>query len=79
MLQEVLNVKRADFSLTDSFLIHGVQLCIPESSLCEEIIRELHGEGHFDRDKTLALVSKDFYWLKLKWDMMQYMVRCYIC
>ena len=48
-------------------------MCIPESSLREKIIKELHSERHFGRDKTLALMSKNFYWPKLKRDVQRFM------
>lgn len=40
---------------------------------------ELHEEGHFGRDKTLALVLSDYYWLKLTWDVAHYVECCFIC
>jgi hypothetical protein len=48
--------KRNDYVILNGYLFLGLQLCIPDSSLSEQIIQELHREGHFGRDKTLALV-----------------------
>ncbi|KAE8655824.1 putative CCCH-type zinc finger family protein [Hibiscus syriacus] len=45
----------------------------------EQIISELHNEGHFGRYKTLALISSDFYWPKLTSDVAHYVDRCYVC
>ncbi|GJU15283.1 putative reverse transcriptase domain-containing protein, partial [Tanacetum coccineum] len=45
-----------DFNIHDGFLFKGNQLCIPDTSLRLKIIKELHGEGHVGRDRTLKLV-----------------------
>ena len=45
------------------------QLCIARSSLREQVVRELHGEGlggHIGREKTIALVDEQYYWPKLR-------------
>ncbi|XP_022864572.1 uncharacterized protein LOC111384520 [Olea europaea var. sylvestris] len=55
------------------------ELCIPKYSLRQQIISELHNEGHFGRDKILALVSFDYYWPKLSNDVAHYVERCYVC
>jgi predicted nucleic acid-binding Zn finger protein len=48
--------KHNDYVILNGYMFCGLQLCIPNSSLWERIIRELYGEGHFGQDKTLALV-----------------------
>ncbi|GJU70678.1 integrase, catalytic region, zinc finger, CCHC-type containing protein [Tanacetum coccineum] len=46
VLQGVQSGEKTDFVLNDGFLFKGNQLCIPDSSLRLQIIKELHGEGH---------------------------------
>ncbi|GAA0175561.1 hypothetical protein LIER_28709 [Lithospermum erythrorhizon] len=41
-----------NYFVLDDYLFRGTRLCIPEGSLCLQIIRELHGEGHVGRDRT---------------------------
>ncbi|KAE8676682.1 putative CCCH-type zinc finger family protein [Hibiscus syriacus] len=79
IFQEVTEGHRHDFVLHNGYLFRGLQLCIPDCSLRQQIISELHNEGHFGRDKTLALISSDFYWPKLTSDVAHYVDRCYMC
>nr|GEW03622.1 putative reverse transcriptase domain-containing protein [Tanacetum cinerariifolium] len=48
-IQGVQSGEKTDFVLHDGFLFKGNQLCIPDSSLCLQIIKELHSEGHDTR------------------------------
>ncbi|XP_021971897.1 uncharacterized protein LOC110867063 [Helianthus annuus] len=52
ILQDVETGKKSDFLLHDGFLFKGNQLCIPDSSLCLQIIKHLHGEGYVGREFT---------------------------
>ena len=57
--------KWLDSMIQDSMLFKGSQLCIPRSSMRENLIKEKHSgglAGHFGRDKTIALVSMSYYW-----------------
>ncbi|XP_022852351.1 uncharacterized protein LOC111373985 [Olea europaea var. sylvestris] len=47
--------------------------------IIQEIISELHNEEHFRRDKTLVLVSSNYYWPKLSSDVAHYVEQCYVC
>nr|XP_048324643.1 uncharacterized protein LOC125420995 [Ziziphus jujuba var. spinosa] len=53
------------FLLHDDYLFKGTKLCLPNTSLREQVIWELHGGGatdNFGRDKTIAMVEDQFYW-----------------
>lgn len=67
------------YLIVDGFLFCGTQLCIPECSLRLQLIRELHGEGHIGRDRTLKLVSTSYFWPTLRRDVEHFIVRCSIC
>jgi len=79
IIQEVIDGHRSDFILHNGYLFCGLQLCIPDCSLRQQIISELHNEGHFGRDKTLALISSDYYLPKLTSDVAHFVERCYVC
>nr|GEY77911.1 RNA-directed DNA polymerase [Tanacetum cinerariifolium] len=70
------------FSMLDGYLFKGARLCIPLYSLREAIILEGHVgglAGHFRRDKTLALLCKQFYWPKRERDVNSLLERCRAC
>ncbi|KAK8928243.1 hypothetical protein KSP39_PZI017395 [Platanthera zijinensis] len=55
---------REGFIISDGYLFYESRLCVPQTSLQEFLIWELHvgGEaGHFGRDKTIALVDDHFF------------------
>ncbi|KAJ9546716.1 hypothetical protein OSB04_019259 [Centaurea solstitialis] len=57
----------------------GNQLCIPDSSLRLQIIKELHGEGHVGRDRTLQLVQSSYFWPTMRKEVDRFVKRCKIC
>ena len=85
IIAELCSSSQADclpYRLQEDYLFKGNQLCIPEGSLREQIIRELHGNGlggHFGRDKTLAMVVDRYYWPKMQRDVEKFVRRCPAC
>ncbi|KAJ0735706.1 putative nucleotidyltransferase, Ribonuclease H [Helianthus annuus] len=79
ILQDVETGQKSDFLLHEGFLFKGNQLCIPDSSLRLKIIKELHGEGHVGRDRTLQLVQASYYWPTMRKEVDRYVKRCRIC
>nr|GEU99590.1 putative reverse transcriptase domain-containing protein [Tanacetum cinerariifolium] len=79
VLQGVQSGEKTDFVLHDGFLLKGNQLCIPDSSLHLQIIKELYGEGHVGRDHTLQLVQSSYFWPTMRKEVDRYVVRCRIC
>ena len=74
--------KWLDFMIQDSMLFKGSQLCIPRSSLRENLIKEKHNEGlarHCGRDKTITLVVENYYWPQLKQDVKKFVQSCRVC
>ena len=44
-----------------------------------KIIKELHGEGHVGRDRTLQLVQATYFWPTMRKEVDRYVKRCRIC
>ncbi|GJU18429.1 putative nucleotidyltransferase, ribonuclease H [Tanacetum coccineum] len=79
VLQGVQSGQKPDFNIHDGFLFKGNQLCIPNTSLRLKIIKELHGEGHVGRDRTLQLVQASYFWPTMRKEVDRYVKRCRIC
>lgn len=69
----------AEYMLHDGFLFWGVQLCIPDCSIRELIVKELHNEGHFGRDKLVEKVLKRYFWPHARRDVKRFVQRCHVC
>ncbi|GJV46315.1 putative nucleotidyltransferase, ribonuclease H [Tanacetum coccineum] len=79
VLQGVQLGQKPYFNIHDGFLFKGNQLCIPNNNLCLKIIKELHGEGHVSRDRTLQLVQASHFWPTMRKEVDCYVKRCRIC
>jgi hypothetical protein len=70
------------YSMMDGFLFQGSKLCLPDTSMKEFVILELHSGdlvGHFGRDKTIAVVEDRYYWLGLKKQEATIVKHCRTC
>ena len=75
-------MKKLPYRLHDGYLFKDNRSCILEGSFCKQIIRKLHVngfEGHFGRDKTLAMVADSCYGLKMYKDVDRLVQRCLAC
>ena len=64
-----------DFIIQDGMLFKGSQLCIPRSSMRENLIKEKHSGGmvgHFGQDKTIAIISEHYNWPQLSQDVKKF-------
>ena len=71
-----------DFHVQEGYLMRGNQLCIPRTSLRENVIQDLHRGGlvdHFDKDKTIATVGERHCWPHMRRGMTKFAQRCYVC
>ena len=70
------------YIIHDGFLFFGRKLCIPQTSLREFLVWELHAgglAGHFGNEKTIEAVEYRFHWPSLKRDVAKFVGRCHVC
>ena len=79
LIQDVQAGKKTEFLLHEGFLFRGNQLCIPSYSLRLQIIKELHGEGHVGRDRTLQFIQNSYFWPTIHKEVEKYVRSCKIC
>ena len=54
-----------DYLIQGGMLFKGNQLCIPRSSMKENLIKEKHIGGMvglFGQDKTISILREDYFW-----------------
>jgi hypothetical protein len=71
-----------DYTIQDGYLFKDNKLCIPRTSMRDFLLWELHAGGlaeHFDRDKTIEEVKRQFYWLGFKRDVAKIIGHCRQC
>jgi hypothetical protein len=70
-----------NFHIQDGLLCRLGHICVPSSERVK-MIWEAHYSrvaGHFDIEKTVAMLQKHFYWPKLRQEVNKYMRSCTAC
>lgn len=68
-----------EYFLQDGYLFKGRQLCILDSPMRENIIKELTSGGiggHFSGDKIVSLVEDRYFWPRLKKQVDKFVEQC---
>ena len=71
-----------DYLRTEGYLFFKNSLCVPRTSLWDQLTWECHSgglAGHFGRDKTITTVKHQFYWPSLKRDVGNIVAQCRVC
>ena len=71
-----------DYLRTEGYLFFKNRLCVPRTSLRDQLTWECHSgglAGHFGRDKTITAVEHQFYWSSLKRDVGNIVAQCRVC
>ena len=71
--------KSAEYTIHDRFLFRGTQLCIPDCSVRDLVIKEIHYEGHCRRDKSVEILLRQYFWPHARRDMERFVQRCHVC
>jgi hypothetical protein len=87
LLHEVQSDSRSDFKIRDSLLYKEEKpspprLYIPDCSLRTELLKAAHDtptSGHLGRDKTYELLSRTFYWPRMRKAVEEYVRSCPSC
>ena len=63
------------YLIQDGMLFKGSQLCIPMSSMRENLIKEKHSGGmvgHFGQDKTISILREHYFWPQMSQDVKKF-------
>ena len=75
--------RRADYVLRDGLLFKDGKLYVPDNKQIKTLImHESHDTpiaGHMGADKTVQLVSRQFFWPRLSTDVREYVTSCQAC
>ena len=67
--------KQLDYLIQDGMLFKGSQLCIPRSSMRENLIKAKHSGGmarHFGLDKTISILREYYFWPQMSQDVKKF-------
>jgi hypothetical protein len=71
-----------EYVIQDGLLFKGNQLCIPNCSMRENLLKEKHSgglAGHFGHDKTFAKLSESYFWPGMQLEVKNFVDKCRIC
>jgi hypothetical protein len=70
-----------DYMIQEGFLFRGNQLCIPNCSMRENLLKEKHSgglAGHFGHDKTFSKLRESYFWPGMWSEVKMFVDRCRI-
>jgi hypothetical protein len=70
-----------EYMIQEGLLFRGNQLCIPNCSMMENLLKEKHSgglAGHFGHNKTFAKLSESYFWSGMRVDVKKFVDRCRI-
>jgi hypothetical protein len=71
-----------DYMIQEGLLFRGNQLCIPNFSMRENLLKEKHSgglAGHFGQDKTFAKLRESYFWSGMHPEVKRFVDRCWVC
>jgi hypothetical protein len=71
-----------EYLIQEGLLFKGNQLCIPNCSMRENLLKEKHSgglAGHFSHDKTFTKLNESYFWPGMQVDVKIFVDRCRVC